>query len=271
VLQGQILVDAYLLGMGGRSGYLVAVVVLGLATAVPAVAEKSAHRDVAQPIGVFHAHFSPSALPKTRPAPARFTVTANFKPAIGHPPPLKELRLKLDRHARLSLEKTPTAEDVPGCSPGSGPPRSLGETRKACGPAVVGNGRMDVEVQFPDVAPVPVESRLVALNGGIEAGKAKIYFHSYFSAPISGAIVTTMEVEKIREERYGLEATATFPKIAGGNGSITSLALSLKRGVLSASCPDGRHDFYGKAVFADNTHLGHRMVSPCAARTEARR
>ncbi|HST70156.1 MAG TPA: hypothetical protein VLI94_10915 [Solirubrobacterales bacterium] len=250
---------------------MAAVAVLGLATAIPAVAGKSAHRVADNPIGLFNADFSPSALSKKKPTPIRFTATTRIKAGTAHPPPLKELRLKLDRQVSLDLKEIPTTADVEGCLPRSVRIPSVGKVRKDCGPAVVGYGRMDVEVQFPDQNPVQVASQIVALNGGIEGGTAKLYLYSSFSAPVTGAIVTTMQIEKIRKGRYGLEAIATIPKIAGGSGSITSFALTFKRGVLSATCPDGRLNFHGKPVFAESAGPGESIVRTCVAKPEARR
>lgn len=257
--------------MGGRSGFLVAVAVLGLAMAVPAVAEKSAQRDAGPLVGIFNADFSPEKLSRTKPTPIRFTVTLNFNTRIERPPPMRELLLSLDRQISLDVKEIPTTKDMPRCLSGLRPRLRVGQVRKDCGPAVVGHGRMDVEVQFPGQAPVLVASDLVALNGGVENGKAKMYLYSYFSAPVTGSVVTTMELEKIRKGRYGLEAIATIPKIAGGSGSITSFALSLKRGVLSATCPDGRLDFRAKGVFSDGTRGGEPIVRTCTPRAEARR
>lgn len=254
--------------MGGGLGFLVAVAALGLATTVPAVAGKSVHRDAGNPTGIFNADFSPKKLSKTKPTPIRFTATVKFK---ERPPPMKELLLRFDRRVNLDIEKIPTTKEVPGCLSGSGPRQTVGQVRKACGPAVVGYGRMDVDVQFPDQPPVQVASQMVALNGSVEGGKATLYLYSFFSAPLTGSIVTTVQLEKIRKGRYGMEAISTIPKIAGGSGSVTSFALSLKRGILSATCPSGRLGFQGKAVSSDGTRRGGPVVRTCTPKPEARR
>lgn len=253
-----------------RVGFLIPVTLVVLATAVPAVAEESTHRVAGNPAATFSASFLPKALSMEKPTPIRLAVTARFGTDAKHPPPLKQLRLRLDRHVSVNLRRMPIAEDVPGCLPGSGPRRRVGQVRRACGPAVVGNGRIKVVVQFPDQAPVPVESELLALNAA-RRGDVKLHLYAYFPTPVTSAFVSAMEFGKVRGGRYGLEAVARLPKIAGGNGSITSFALALKRGVISATCPNGRLYFHGRPVFEHGAGLGVTNARACTPKLEGQR
>lgn len=249
----------------------VAVLVAAVATGGLAVAEKPVVVTAGNPIAYFNAEVSPATLPKTKPAPIRLAVSTTFKApgATTHPPAAKELLFKVDKHVGIDVRKIPAAGELTGC-PGLGRPRSIGALRKACAEAVIGGGRMQVEVQFPDQPPISVESKLLVLNGGIEGGVTKAYLYTYFTAPVTSWVVTTVKIKKVRERRYGMEVAASVPKIAGGAGSVTFFTLWLKRGVFSATCPDGRLDFHNRSVFADGTQLTQPVIRTCTARETAR-
>jgi hypothetical protein len=105
---------------------------------------------------------------------------------------------------------------------------------------------------------------LLVINGGFSGGTTTLYIHAYFSAPVTGAIVTTLKIKKVKNGRYGLKTVATIPKIAGGSGSVKSFNLAItKRGVLSAKCPDGKLQANATAIFADGTKASAPIVRTC--------
>ena len=78
----------------------------------------------------------------------------------------------------------------------------------------------------------------------------------------------------MRRGRFGLEAVAKVPKIAGGYGSITSLSLSLRRkftykgkqrSYLLANCPDSQLVAEGTGIFSDGSRLAGNLVRPCTS------
>lgn len=236
-----------------------------------ATAEKPVEVTAGNPMGYFNAEVSPAKLSKTKPTPIRFAVSTIFKlsNATTHPPAAKELFFKVDKHIGIDLSEVPTVKEVSGC-PGLGKPRSIGALRKTCAGAVIGGGRMQVEVQFPDQPPISVESKLLVLNGGVKGREATLYLPAYFTAPVTSWTITTAKIKKVREGRYGMEVAALVPKIAGGAGSITFFTLWLKRGIFSATCPNGRLDFHNRSVFADGTQLTQPAIRTCTARETAR-
>lgn len=251
--------------LGRRTGFLVALIAAVVATVGVAAAEEPGE-PAGKPVGFLNGYLSPQVLSKTKPAPVRLHLSANFA-AAERPPALTELRLLIDRNVRAGLKEVPTVEEIPGCATGFGPRRGLGAIRRECRAAVVGEGRLDVDVRFPGQPSIPVGSELIVLNGRVEGGVTTLYVHAYFSAPISGSIVFTWKVEKTGKGRYGLEAVATAPKIAGGAGSITSFRLSIKRGILAATCRDGRLALHGTARFADGSRRVDKVLSACTPRT----
>jgi hypothetical protein len=155
---------------------------------------------------------------------------------------------------------------VPGCNSGSGPRRDVDAVRKDCAPAVIGAGRIGVEILLTEQSPLSIETELLVLNGGLKGKVVRLFVFAYLSAPVTRDLVIPVKVERIDKGRYGLEASTTIPKIAGGSGSITFFKISLKRGILSATCPTGRLKFHNAAVFADGTRLKQPVVRTCAPR-----
>lgn len=244
--------------MGGRLATLI-LVLLMLVTAGGAGAASNLPT-------FFNAEVWPAKLSKTKPTPITFDFTFFVKTLEDqHPPALKELRLEGDKHAVVDVRGIPT------CGPGDlSVRRSFEELRKMCRPALIGSGHVEVSVQFPDYPLFTLESDVLAINGGIEGRVTTLYLHAYFPAPVTGWTVATVEVRKIRKGRYGMEAIASIPKIAGGAGSITRFRLTLKRGIVLAACPDGRLQARGTAVFSDGTRGPGTVIRTCTARETAR-
>jgi hypothetical protein len=82
---------------------------------------------------------------------------------------------------------------------------------------------------------------------------------------VTAALVTTVKVKKIHNGRYGL-LSAAVPKIAGGSGSVTFFTLTLKKGIISATCPDGHLNAHGTAKFDDGSSLSGTVVRPCTGK-----
>jgi len=83
---------------------------------------------------------------------------------------------------------------------------------------------------------------------------------------VTAAVVTTVKVKKIHKGCYGLLSTAAVPKIAGGSGSVTFFTLTLKKGIIKATCPDGKLQARGTAVFADSTKATGTVIRPCTGK-----
>ena len=142
--------------------------------------------------------------------------------------------------------------------------RDTKAAEKACKKSIIGTGQTTVEVAFPEQTPIDVNSKLIVFNGGTSGGKTTLYIHAYFSAPVTGAIVTTVKIKKVRNGRYGLKSVATIPKIAGGSGSVKTFNLAItKKGVLTAKCPDGKLQAHATSIFADGTKASASIIRTC--------
>jgi hypothetical protein len=203
--------------------------------------------------------FSPKKLPKNKLAPITLKVSGGIKTLDGkHLPALKEVIVDTDKNGMIN------AKGVPVCTSGKLQAQTTENAKKACKAALVGKGTAVAEVEFPEQKPIDVTTALLAFNGGVKGGTTTIYIHAYFSAPVNGAIVTTVKVSKEHKGRYGTKSVASIPKIAGGFGSTKEFSLTFNRpGYLLAKCPDGHLNAQATSVFSDGSKLTGSFVRAC--------
>lgn len=254
--------------MNRRFSGTIAVLTVALALAGAAVATAVKPVQIGGDVeAFFNGGFSPKTLSKKERSPISFWLSGRVSTADrAQPPPLKELVLEGDKNVAFSVK------GIPLCRPGPPGIRSQRMTpavlRKECKESLIGQGWWEAELSFEGQRPIPVKSELLLLNGGFEAGERSLYLHAYITVPTPASIVTAVKVKRIDKGRYGLRATAAIPKIAGGNGSITDFRLRLKKGILSARCPDGRLYARATAVFASTppATLNQSAYRPCTGK-----
>jgi hypothetical protein len=249
---------------GRRGGYLAAVL------AVVALAGLTVAGSVfAKPETVvfgnleveFDGGFSPKALSKTKQTPISFFLWAKLRTLDGtHPPAVREFRLETDKNGSIDVKGVPT------CTSGKLQSQTSAKARAVCGPAIVGEGTTEAEVQFPEQPPIDVKSELLAFNGGFKGGVTTLFVHAFLTAPVTAAIVTTVKIKRIKKGRFGLLSVGKIPRIAGGSGSPTYFKLKFDKGILFASCPDGHLDARGSAKFDDGTQVSAGVVRPCTSK-----
>ncbi len=243
-------------------GAIAALMVAGVANAYKPTVVRAGNL-----ILTFNGGITPKKLPKRTMAPIGLTVSGKFATANGeHPPALTKFIVETDKNGGIDAKGYPT------CKQGKLEARTTSDAKKACPKAIVGKGNTGVEVLFPEQAPIPVKSQLLAFNGGKKGGKTTIYIHAYLSSPIAAAIVTKVVVSKIHNGKYGLKSLATIPKIANGAGSVKSFTLTInkkfkykgkQKSYLTARCPTGSLFAQGEAVFADGSKAKGSVVRPC--------
>jgi hypothetical protein len=226
-----------------------------------AAAEKPVKVVVGDIEGIFNGGFSPKTLSKKKPTPIAFNISGKLRsldPADSHLPALKEFLLEGDKHVSIDVKGIPT------CPPGMIQSTDSAHARKACGPALIGTGKTEVGIKFPDQPEIPAKSDLLVFNSGVHGGVTKLLIHAYIVVPTPAAIVTTVKIKKIHKGRYGLGSVATIPKIAGGSGSVKSFNLTINRkGVLTAKCPDGKLQAHATSMFADGTKAAATIIRTC--------
>lgn len=253
--------------MNKRISYVFAVAALAVAVVAIGAGIATAEKPVVSRSGEieteFNGGYSPKVLSKTKPTPITFNISGKVRrlnEAEPHPPALKEFLLEGDKHASISVKGIPT------CSAGKIQSTDTAAAKKACGSALVGTGTTEVGIKFPEQPEIPTHSDLLVFNGGVKGGVTTLFIHAYITVPTPAAIITTVKIKKIHNGRYGLGSVSTIPKIAGGSGSVKSFSLSLQKGILSATCPDGHLNARGTAVFADGTKVSGAVVRTCTGK-----
>ncbi|HEY5053661.1 MAG TPA: hypothetical protein VII45_09665 [Solirubrobacterales bacterium] len=243
-------------------GALVALSVAGIASA-----EKPTVVRAGNLILTLNGSISPKALSKTTPTPITLSASAKIATVDGtHPPAVESFVVETDKNGAINTTGLPT------CTDGALENSDTKTAEKACPTAIVGKGKTSVQVEFAESTPFNATGPLVVFNGGTKGGVTTLFVHAYVAVPAPTAIVTTVKITKIHNGRYGMKASGSIPKIAGGFGSVTSFELSLNRkytykgkklSYLTAKCPDGHLNAKGTAKFKDGTTVFGSIVRKC--------
>ncbi len=254
--------------------YLMVLMALGALIAVSVGSLANAEPPTKTQVGnlIFEANgsFSPKALPKKTMAPIALTASGKIRMADGsHPPALKEALVETDKNGAINVKGYPT------CTSGKLQSQDTKHAEAICKSSIIGKGKTGIEIAFPESKVVPVTSDLLVFNGGFSGGTTTLYIHAYITVPVPAAVVTTLKIKKINKGRYGIYTVASVPRIAGGNGSVTSFDLKIdkkfnykgkKVSVLTAKCPDGKLQAKATAVFSDGTRATAEFVRTCTGK-----
>ena len=148
---------------------------------------------------------SPTKLSKTT-AASRSPSNSPAKPARPTAPTCR-------RCANSSSNSTRTATSTPrACLPApSGKLQSTltAQAKAACGPALVGTGRVTAEIAFPEQRPFSAGGPLLIFNGS-SGRKQMLIFHVYAKVPAPTTFVTTAQIGKGKGP-YGTSARVEDP------------------------------------------------------------
>ena len=241
--------------------------IIHFAQALPAI--RWLPSDVPQNLATVEAGLAGCGLPNIA-APLALDVEGQIKTLDGtHPPALKEVIVETDKNGAINVK------GYPACTSSKLQSQDSTHAKAICKDAILGEGKTDVQIQFPEQAPIPVKSPLILFNGGVKGGTTTLFVHAYITVPTPAAIVTTVKVKKHPNGRYGIKSVASVPKIAGGSGSVLSFNLHIdkkftykgkKVSVLTAKCPDGKLQAKGTAVFADGTRATGEVGRTCTGK-----
>jgi hypothetical protein len=216
----------------------------------------------------FSASINPRALPKSKRTPIAVRMASRVIAKDGqHIPAIARADIGIDRSVTID------ASGVPACSQAQLEDQTTEGAEAACPAAIVGSGSATVEVALGGGAPIRVESRLLAFNGGVAGRTTTLLVHAYLSAPVSQAIVVPFALTRLAKGGYGMRAQATIPKIAGGSGSVARFDLTLRRqvatsaggrhGYLLARCSDGNFVFEPEVEFLDGDLARGTLAQGC--------
>jgi hypothetical protein len=254
----------------GMTKRLLRAMAIGTGLALILTASALAKREVVRVGNLFLADnggISPSKLPRNRQAP----ISAHIHGEIGttdgsHPPAVQTVTVDLDKTIQVN------AKGLPACRPGQLEANTTAAAKKACPDSIVGTGAGEVEVAFPEQAPLTATGPIVLFSGGVRGGTTVLFIHTYVAIPAPTAVVVTVKISHIHRGHFGLHTVAEIPSIAGGAGSATEFELNLsrtftykgkKQSFLTASCPTGSYYTEGEVLFSDGTTMGLRHILPC--------
>jgi hypothetical protein len=226
----------------------------------------------------FGAWVAPKKLPKREMAPVAIKLWGKVSTSDGtHPSALREATVDFDRNIVISAKGLPVCESRPHfdvLSPG-------GSIQKTCRSSIVGSGRADFELAFPEAPPILSSSKLTAYNAGVKAGVINLVVVAPIDVPVPRTIAIPVEIKRSHDDRYGPRAVAKVPVIAGGSGSLLDFSLRIKRlfsyrgsqkSYAMARCPDRQLNAAITARFrnevqepnvAATTVITGAVASPC--------
>ena len=169
----------------------------------------------------FDARISPKALPRETPAPITIEVSGRISTTDGsRPPALDRLQIGLNSAGQID------PHGLAICPAGALQSTSSEAALEQCGPARVGSGHFEAQLRFGG-APIPVTGRALVFNSVVD-GRPGMLIHIYIGRPVRVTLVVPLKISHGAGE-FGTTLTTVVPKLAGGSGAITELALKLGR------------------------------------------
>jgi len=244
-----------------------AVVVVALVGAGTALALRL---EVGNIVVVTDGGFSPTTLPKHKFAPIKLHGYGKISTKDGSiPPVLETITIWFDKHGEVETR------GLPVCTKGKLAATTTATARKLCPGAIVGTGYGEAVVYFPDSRPIPASSPITIFNGPPKNGNPTVLAHAHLTVPAPTTFVVPIEIQRVKQGRYGFKTVAKIPPIAGGAGVPIYGRLKIGRewtykgqrlSYANASCPDGRLQAKGSFRFKDSTELQGTLFSPCKSR-----
>jgi hypothetical protein len=229
--------------------------VLALAVVTIANAASTTIR-VGDLVVTFGGTVSPKKISKKKYTPVKANIFGKIKTSDGtHPSAFRETVVDIDKDIKVDVKGFPV------CKSGQLQAQDTKAAKKVCGKAILGEGKADAEIAFPEQRPILVHSPLLVFNGGKKGGKTLLLIHTFITVPVPAAIVTTVTIAK---KGSGLHSIAKIPVIVGGSGSAVAFNFKLgkkytykgkKMSFSEARCPDGVFKVNATALFRNEANV----------------
>ena len=222
----------------------------------------------------FNGGFAPHSLPRERAVPVTLSVAGRIATTDGsHPPPLRWLRLEINRNGRLSTV------GLPRCRASALQSTTSKGALARCQQALVGRGSYSAELGGGG-SPVPSAGRILVFNTAT-AGKPALLLHLYGTTPIQASWWCRCDPSR---SQGGIRDRARYPAAEAGQwgrlGHPDRAEIGRqytyrgeRRGYLSASCaaPAGFNTAIfpfarGTFRFAGGTDLDTSLTRDCRVR-----
>lgn len=181
------------------------------------------------------AKLTPKKLPRTRPAPVHFSLSARIGVAgEAFPPQLRRIEVEINRNGQVNTA------GLPVCKMDQIQPSTTQGALQACRSALVGEGTFSAKVLLTQQAPFPSDGEVVAFNGRWN-GKPAILAHIYGTKPVPTSYTLPFTIAKVAKGTYGTALKASLPQFTSKWGYVTGISLFLGRstsrgGYLTAAC-----------------------------------
>lgn len=216
----------------------------------------------------------PLRLPRDRLAPVALHLVGALRTDDGSLVP-RVTRIELG----LAGQGTLFTRGLPRCSPRQLRNTRAAEALAACGPAMVGHGRLEAEVPIPNQDPFTIRARLLAFNAHIGGRKAVVLLVTATDPPTAAVLPLSIVPGS---GRFGVAMVGVLPPALGPLPRVTRFELTLSRrfryrgawrSYLNASCPlppslsAGFFSFARASyVFAGGGQLGTAITRGCRSR-----
>lgn len=253
-------------GKGRAAALLGAVGLIVVALAVSAASAQTVK--VGNLIADIDGTITPTKLPRKKPAPITLKLSGALRTADkSHPPAIKQVYLEFDRQGKLNTK------GLPSCKVGKLQSTLTSQAKKACGSALIGSGRAEAQIAFPEQAPFSAGGPLLIFNGS-KGRKQLLILHVYAKVPAPTTFVTTAVIGKGKGP-YGTSARIAVPSITSGQGSLIGYRSTIrkifrykgrKQSVLTATCKSGSLRARGDFLFSGGPKLSGTVTRPCRPR-----
>lgn len=220
----------------------------------------------------FGGSVTPKVLRRSGATPVAVSIRGRVRALAGGPPPsLRRIAIEVNRLGVLDRR------GLPVCPAGRLRASSTDNALAACGPALVGEGRVGGVLVLPEQQATEFGGRVVAFNGRMPDGSPAILAHLFAPRPAPLAFVLAFRVER-GHGTFGTRLVATVPRRTRRTAHITSFSLRLHRvfrvggephSYLSAGCP--APDGFTSATFpllrASYAFVGEAAVADTLVRT----
>lgn len=204
----------------------------------------------------------PDRLPRNRPAPVGFRISAAFALTDGSPPPLmKALSVDFDLHGLINVE------GIPACTRSQ---LEASNSKKSCAASKIGGGLAHVLLSSNPSAVVPISFGL--FNGPRVRRRPTVLIRS--APTVAGpSIVIPVVIRSPSKGPYGVRSEASLQGVSGLS-SILDLKIAVKRFASShgvtrryalARCANGHLGAQIQAEFADGARVSGIVRQGCKA------
>jgi len=214
--------------------------------------------------------FTPTKLPQRRNAPIKLYGQAKFTTIDGsRPSPLRRLVLEFDKHGAVETR------GLPKCTRAKLVATTTKRARRSCGSSIVGTGFGTALVELPEQRGIEASSALTLFNGPKKHGNPTVLGHAHLDYPAPTTYIVMIEIQRIRNGRYGFRTVTDFPRIVNDYGSPIFGRLKIGRewkyrgrllSYANAHCADGRLQAQAEFSFKNGDSVKGTVLRPCQVR-----